>query len=221
MSNTAIEEQVLQREIERLESEGYDVFVQPRAPLVPEFLGDYTPDAVATGNGKKIVLEVARPLGSEKLKEIAARFAKQREWELKVLLVAPTSSGKTVPVQSRQAIDGAIEEIERLQQMNALRAAFLLAWATFEAEGRASIAGRFDRPQTPGRLVQVLSQEGLLAPAEADRMRTLSEQRNQLVHGDLGTEVRSEDLLWLVSILRKMAAAGQISAPLRFNDALA
>jgi hypothetical protein len=211
MSNTVSEDQVLQSEIARLESEGYDVFVQPRAPLVPEFLGDYVPDAVATGNGKKIVLEVARSLGSEKLKAVAAQFAKQREWELKILLVTPTSSGQTVPVQSRQAIDGAIEEIERLRQVHALRAAFLLAWATFEAEGRASIVGKFDRPQTPGRLVQVLSQEGLLTPTEADRMRTLSERRNQLVHGDLGTEIRSEDLQWLVATLRKMAATGQIS----------
>jgi hypothetical protein len=211
MSNTASEEQVLQSEIARLESEGYDVFVQPRAPLVPEFLGDYVPDAVATGNGKKIVLEVARSLGSEKLKDVAARFAKQREWELKILLVTPTSSGQTVPVQSRQAIDGAIAEIERLRQVDALRAAFLLAWATFEAEGRAAITGKFDRPQTPGRLVQVLSQEGLLTPTEADRMRTLSERRNQLVHGDLGAEIGSEDLQWLVAILRKMAATDQIS----------
>jgi REase_AHJR-like protein len=208
MSNTVVEEQVLQREIARLESEGYDVFVQPSAPLVPEFLGNYVPDAVATGNGRKIVLEVARSAESEKLKDVAARFAKQREWELKILVVTPTSSGKTVPVQSRQTIDGAIEEIERLRQVSALRAAFLLAWATFEAEGRASIAGRFDRPQTPSRLVQVLGQEGLLTPTEADRMRTLSEQRNQLIHGDLGTEIKSEDLAWLVDILRKMAATG-------------
>jgi REase_AHJR-like len=211
MSNTVSEEQVLQSEIARLESEGYDVFVQPRAPLVPEFLGDYVPDAVATGNGKKLVLEVARSLESEKLKEVAARFARQREWELKILLVTPTSSGQTVPVQSRQAIDGAIEEIERLNQVDALRAGFLLAWATFEAEGRASIAGKFDRPQTPGRLVQVLGQEGLLTPAEADRMRILSERRNQLVHGDLGAEIGSEDIQWLVAVLRKMAATGQIS----------
>ncbi|MGN1289886.1 MAG: HepT-like ribonuclease domain-containing protein [Bradyrhizobium sp.] len=211
MNNTATEEQVLQREVARLESEGYDVFVQPRAPLVPEFLGDYVPDAVATGHGKKIVLEVARSLGSEKLKDVAALFAKQREWELKILLVTPTSSAKTIPVQSRQTIDGAIEEIEHLEQLNALRSAFLLAWATFEAEGRASIAETFDRPQTPGRLVQILSQEGLLTPSEADRMRTLSELRNRLVHGDLSTEIKSEDLLWLVSILREMAATDNLA----------
>ncbi len=213
MSETVTEEQVLQREIARLESEGYDVFLQPRAPLVPDFLGDYVPDAVATGNGKKIVLEVARSskLGSEKLKEVAARFARQREWELKVLLVTPTSAGEALPVQSRQAIDGALEEVDRLQSVDALRAAFLLAWATFEAEGRASIAGKFDRPQTPGRLVQVLGQEGLLTPAEADRMRILSDQRNRLVHGDLGTQIGSDDLRWLISILRKMANAKDIS----------
>ena len=88
MSETGSEEQVLRREIARLESEGYDVFVHPRAPLVPEFLGDYVPDAVATGKGKKIVLEVANSakLGSEKLRDIAARFRKQGEWEFRILL---------------------------------------------------------------------------------------------------------------------------------------
>lgn len=111
MTETTSEEQVLQREIERLESEGYDVFVHPRAPLVPEFLGDFIPDAVATGKGKKIVLEVTKPSTrkSERLKDVAARFAQQREWELKILFVIPTSSASAVPVQSRQAIEDAFE----------------------------------------------------------------------------------------------------------------
>ena len=190
--------------------EGYDVFLQPRAPLVPEFLGDYVPDAVATGNGKKIVLEVTRSskAGSEKLKDVAARFAKQREWELKVLVVAPTSAGEALPVQSRQAIEGALEEIDQLQIVNALRAAFLLGWATFEAEGRASIAGKFDRPQTPGRLVQVLGQEGLLLPADTDQMRALSDKRNRLIHGDLSLEISSDELQSLVRVLRQLAKDG-------------
>jgi REase_AHJR-like len=209
MSETGSEQQVLQREVARLESEGYDVFLQPRAPLVPEFLGDYVPDAVATGHGKKIVLEVVRSsrLGSEKLREVAARFAKQREWEFKMLLVTPISPGESLPIQSHQAIVGALEEIERLRQdSSASRAAFLLAWATLEAEGRASIEGKFDRPQTPGRLVQVLSQEGLLTPSEADKMRVLSEKRNRLIHGDLGTEISEDDLGSLILVLRQLAA---------------
>jgi uncharacterized protein YutE (UPF0331/DUF86 family) len=211
MSETGSEEQVLQHEIARLESEGYDVFVHPRAPLVPEFLGDYVPDAVATGKGKKIVLEVANSskLGSEKLREVAARFAKQREWEFKVLLVTPTSSGDTLPVQSRQAIEDALDEVGRLQEVNALRAAFLLAWATFEAEGRASIDGKFDRPQTPARLVEVLSQEGFLTPTDADRIRALANKRNRLIHGDLGIEIDVEDLQQLVAVLRRLAGGQQ------------
>lgn len=217
MNETSSEQQVLQREVARLEAEGYDVFLQPRAPLVPEFLGDYVPDAVATGHGKKIVLEVARSskLESAKLREVAARFAKQREWELKLLLVAPTSPGESLPIQTDQAIDGALEEIERLRKdASASRAAFLLAWATLEAEGRASIEGKFDRPQTPGRLVQVLSQEGLLTPSEADKMRVLSEKRNRLIHGDLGTEISEDDLGSLILVLRQLATERQeASAP--------
>lgn len=214
MTETTSEEQVLQREIERLESEGYDVFVHPRAPLVPEFLGDFIPDAVATGKGKKIVLEVTKPSTrkSERLKDVAARFAQQREWELKILFVTPTSSASAVPVQSRQAIEDALSEIERLREVAALRAAFLLAWATFEAEGRASIEGRFDRPQTPGRLVEVLGQEGLLTPGEADHMRALSEKRNRLIHGDLGTEISSDDLQRMIAVLRQLSTGVETEA---------
>jgi hypothetical protein len=215
MNETGSEQQVLAREVARLESEGYDVFLQPRAPLVPEFLGDYVPDAVATGNGKKIVLEVARPskAESEKLREVASRFAKQREWEFKVLLVSPTSAGETLPVQTHQAIDDALEEIERLRKdTSASRAAFLLAWATLEAEGRASIEGKFDRAQTPSRLVQVLSQEGLLTPSDADWMRALSEKRNRLIHGDLGTEISEDDMGSLVRVLRQLAAERRAGA---------
>ena len=214
MSETASEEQVLLSEIARLESEGYEVFVHPRAPLVPEFLGDYVPDAVATRNGKKIVLEVtgSSKLENEKLREIAARFANQREWELKVLLVTPTTRGETLPVQSRQVINGTLKEIEQLRQSGAFRAAFLLAWATFEAEGRALFERWFDRPQTPGRLVQVLSQEGFLTPADADRMRALSDKRSRLIHGDLGIDVSNEDLQWLVSVLRQLRGNDQDQA---------
>jgi nucleotide-binding universal stress UspA family protein len=214
MTERTSEEQVLQREIERLESEGFDVFVHPRAPLVPEFLGDFIPDAVATGKGKKIVLEVAKPSTrkSERLKDVAARFAQQREWELKVLFVNPTSSATALPIQSRQAIDDALGEIERLRDVEALRAAFLLAWATFEAEGRASIEGRFDRPQTPGRLVEVLGQEGLLTPSEADQMRALSEKRNRLIHGDLGVEIRAEDLQGMIGVLRRLSTSVETEA---------
>lgn len=216
MSDAGSVEQVLQGEIARLESEGYEVFLHPRAPLVPDFLGDYVPDAVATGKGKKIVLEVAKPskFESERLKEIASRFAKQNEWELKLLLVSPTSSGETLPVQSRHAIQGALDEIERFQEVNALRAAFLLAWATLEAEGRASIKGRFDRPQMPGRLVEVLSQEGLLTPTDADLMRALSKKRNRLVHGDLGADISHEDLQWLVGVLRRLTEDKSTAPPL-------
>lgn len=93
-----------------------------------------------------------------------------------------------------------------------MRAAFLLAWATFEAEGRASIEGRFDRPQTPGRLVEVLGQEGLLTPGEADHMRALSEKRNRLIHGDLGTEISSDDLQRMIAVLRQLSTGVETEA---------
>jgi uncharacterized protein YutE (UPF0331/DUF86 family) len=209
MTLPSTEEEALEQEIRRLESEGYDVFVQPRRPQVPAFLEDFAPDAIAIGQGKKIVIEVVRQseLKQRKLDQLAAKFAGQSEWELKVILVLPTSSGRTLPVQSRQTIETSIAEIQQLQAAGLLRAAFLLGWATLEAQARALIAERFARPQTPGRIVQILGEEGYLTPDETDQVRRMADTRNRLIHGDLDLQVSSDDLTMLVSILKNLGAA--------------
>ena len=203
MSVPTTETEVLQREISRLEADGYDVFVQPRAPHTPAFLGDFIPDAIAIGHGKKFIVQVTRSgqLGDQKLKDLSAKVAAQREWELSVILVAPTSTAASLPLQSAQAIQESIAEITKLRDANAVRAAFLLAWATFEAEARRLMTGQFGRAQTPGRIVQALGQEGYVTPDEADRIRKLADTRNRLVHGELNIALTREDLDQLLQVL--------------------
>jgi len=211
MNSLSTEAEILQQEVRRLEAEGYDVFIQPKPPHspAPSFLGDFVPDAVALGHGKKIVIEVARQsdASKKKLSELAAKFRNQDEWELKLVVVSPASSGKHIPVQSQEAIKSTLEEVEKLRSHDAYRAAFLLGWAALEAQGRALMSGEFGRPQTPGRLIQVLSQAGYLTPTEGDQARELATMRNNLVHGDLALGVSDKDVRLLLTILKKISGA--------------
>jgi uncharacterized protein YutE (UPF0331/DUF86 family) len=87
-----------------------------------------------------------------------------------------------------------IAEIRQLITTNNLSPALLLAWASFEAVGRMLAPDQFQRPQSPGRLVQLLASEGYLTPTEADKLRTLATKRNTIIHGELQTAVSREDV---------------------------
>lgn len=205
---SATEREILDHEVERLRAEGYDVFVDPGPSLVPDFLGSYRPDAVAELEGRKIALEVASRTGAsqEKLGEVAAIFERHPEWEFRVVWAEPAAGAKPLPVQTKDQIRAAIAEIEKLRSQSHFRPSFLLGWAALEAAARAVAEPRLGRAQTPGRLVQVLGEEGYLTPDETDAMRSLVEKRNHLVHGTLDAPVSGEDVDALVRALEAVTA---------------
>jgi uncharacterized protein YutE (UPF0331/DUF86 family) len=79
-----------------------------------------------------------------------------------------------------------------------------MAWATFEAIGRAILPAKLQRPQPPGRLTEVLAAEGYVTPTEADQLRHLAESRSQLIHGGLETSVPEADLRRFVEVLKTL-----------------
>lgn len=200
---TATENEVLEREAGKLAAEGYDVFLRPDSAQTPKFLGDFRPDAIAIGKGKKIVIEVKRssPVADRALKALSERFTGQNEWELRIVIVSPHAPSMTLPIQSPQQIEAVVREIKQLRGSGAVRSSFLMAWAAMEAEARRLLGDRLGRPQTPGRVVQMLSQEGFLPPDEADIIRKLAEVRNRLIHGELNVELPHEGLDRLLTAL--------------------
>jgi len=60
------------------------------------------------------------------------------------------------------------------------------------------------RPQTPGRLVEVLASEGYVTPSETDRLRTVIATRNQIVHGGLQAKVSPKDVRSFLSVLNML-----------------
>lgn len=206
MSTHTTEREMLERVVPELEAEGYEVYLHPNRPLLPPFLAGYVPDAVALGRGKSLAVEVLKksPQATRKLKRVQALFEGQDKWELRVIWVAPASANESLQVQTSVTIKQRIGEVRALAAQGHLGPSLLLAWATFEALARAVVSGEFQRPQTPGRLVQVLAQGGYLTPTEADELRRLAEKRNKLIHGDLQVRVSKAEVKRFARVLDTM-----------------
>ena len=194
--STQTEAEVLRQLLPELEAQGYEVYLNPDRRLLPSFFGDYEPDAAAFGAGKNLAIEVARqsPGVSKKLERITALFEGQPKWELRVVWLEPVSSQRDLEVQPSAAIAKRIAEVQELLDKGSSEGSLLLAWATFEALARAILPDRFQRPQTPGRLVEILAKEGYITPSEADFLRVLAEKRNKLIHGELQTHASKAEL---------------------------
>jgi uncharacterized protein YutE (UPF0331/DUF86 family) len=200
----ATESEVLRGVRAQLEAEGYDVYVYPRPPLAPDFLGDFPADAIALGNEKKLLIEVLSPgpQSEAKVKRLQSLMKDHTDWELRLLYVSPTTSQETLSIQSTEAISQRLMEMEQLLQEGHLASAFVLGWAALEAAGRATLTDQFQRPQTPGRLVDVLAGRGHLTPSEADRIRALVRKRNIFLHGGLGEEISPQDVREMIDAVK-------------------
>ncbi len=203
MSADVSQAAIIEGLLPRLKAEGYDVFVHPTAPLIPRFFGSYQPDVIALREDRNLAIEVAgfSPKADIRLGDIAALFMGQDNWEFRIIWAGPSQQSETLPRQPMSEIASKLAEIDRLIEGGHSDAAFLLSWAVLEALGRTLFEEKLRRPQTPGRLVEVLATEGVLSPSEADIARSLIPRRNQLVHGGLDAGVSREDAQALQTIL--------------------
>ena len=206
MIPSACEAEVLRNLVPSLEAEGYEVFVNPRPPLLPGFLRGFSPDAIAIRDDKKLLLEIVGEASrsSDQLERLQRIMKDQPDWELRVVLVSPVSSPESLMVQSPDAIIKRIAEMHELIDHGSSGAAFLLGWAVFEAAARSLMPEQFRKPQTPGRLVELLAGTGYLTPSEADKLRELAKIRNALIHGELGVQLAQQDVRELIAALQTL-----------------
>jgi uncharacterized protein YutE (UPF0331/DUF86 family) len=206
MNHGASEATLLESILPDLESEGFEVFANPSAPILPAFMRDHSPDAIALRKDKKLAIEVLREgaPSNRRLDKLRELFSEHKDWELRVYWVSPSSVSKVIEGASRDVIEQSIKAVEELTAVGRTKPALLMAWATFEAIGRAILPDRLQRPQTPGRLIEVLAAEGQITPTEADHLRRLAESRNHLIHGGLETSVSEADLQRFVDVLKTL-----------------
>jgi len=206
MSLEATEAAVLENIVPQLEAEGFEVYARPSAHLLPAFMRGYSPDAIALREDRKLAIEVLRKGVSSKgrLDKLRELLTGHRDWELRVYWISPSNTPKAIETASRKDIERAITSIEALTGEGMLAPALLMSWATLEALGRALLPETFPRPQTPGRLLEVLAGDGYVTPTEADQLRQLANVRNRLIHGGLGAKISSKDLKGFVSVLKTL-----------------
>jgi uncharacterized protein YutE (UPF0331/DUF86 family) len=206
MSVETSEDVVLERLVPDLKSQGYDVFVHPNKQMVPPFLGTYRPDVIALRDDKNLVIEIKHTSrrAENVLQELAKRFDGQNRWEFRVVWVNPSETEGRLTPQSNEAISIRLKEISRLLEAGFTESAMLMSWAAFEAIGRKLMASEFSRPQSPGRLVQILAKEGHITPDEADVLRQLAEIRNRFIHGELTAAVDQSQVEAFIEILASL-----------------
>ncbi|ABD89914.1 hypothetical protein [Rhodopseudomonas palustris] len=201
------EAEVIESLLPKYQAEGFDVYVNPSPAILPPFMQAYRPDAIALKKGKKIAIEIVGPTSpsDNKIEGLQSLFAGQSDWELQVFYASPLASGRNLGIASRQLIDGSIRQVETLLSAGHRHPALVMAWATFEAVGRALLPDQLQRPQTPARLVEVLASDGYVTPDEAHVLRRAIAPRNAVAHGDLDAVVDDGLLERFVAILRTLA----------------
>jgi hypothetical protein len=206
MSHEASEAALLDSVLPDLEAEGFEVFANPSPPILPPFMRGHSPDAIALRKDKKLAIEVLREgvPSNRRLDKLRELFSQHKDWELRVYWVNPSSVRRAIEGASRNVIEQSIKAIEELTAGGRTGPALLMAWATFEAIGRAILPDRLQRPQPPGRLIEVLAAEGHVTPTEADHLRRMAESRNHLIHGGLETSVPEADLQRFIDVLKTL-----------------
>ena len=208
----ASESDVLQSLVPQYEAEGFDVYVNPSPSILPPFMKEHRPDAIALRPDKKIAIEVIRSeqASSHKMRRLQSLLSDHADWELRVFYISSMTNEKAIEIASASAIQSSIERTARLISDGYRVPALIMAWATLEAIGRALLPDQFRRPQTPARLVETLAAEGYLTPVEADQLRAAIPARNSAVHGSLAPDISDGQVNGIVAILRTLAGSVQV-----------
>jgi uncharacterized protein YutE (UPF0331/DUF86 family) len=167
------------------EDRGYAVKLQPAASDMPEFLANFQPDLLATGNGESVVVEVKarRELANDQpIAALEAALRNRPGWRFELIVHASepeqTSLGLT-------QIAAALEEANELHRAGHITAALLLLWSATEGILRV-LAAREDIDLESQAALSVITHLYTLGVLEREQDRILHDAvhlRNLAAHG--------------------------------------
>lgn len=198
---------VLEKIRPELERDGYSIISDPRA-LIPGDIRGYSPDFVARKGDSFIAIEIKSrrtPAVAASLDSLKKRIEANKNWTFRVYYSDDEIDYENLPRPSQNLVQEIAREALDASNNGFHKAAFLLAWAAFEAAARATHPRIFAKPQTPGRIITVLAEMGIVTPEESAILRTLSLNRNLLIHGRLDIEINARDVDALLSIAARLA----------------
>jgi len=195
------------------EARGLKFYINPPREVVPEFLGDFRPDAIAVGPEGGIIIEVKlrrNPASERQLAAIAKKISDQKGWEFRAIYLNPPTEGAAlIDKPTPEQLQATFKEVSALAEGGHRAAALVMGWAALESLARLAIAGgeaRTVRGFSPIQAIQTLAEEGYLENEDADRLREMAKLRNAVVHGDLSVDVPTMQVEDLLSQLRAIAS---------------
>jgi hypothetical protein len=202
------------------EARGLKFYIHPPREIVPEFLGDFRPDAMAIGPDGGIIIEVKlrRNAASERqLAAIARRVSDQKGWEFRAIyLNPPLDETPSITKPTPEQLQVTFKEIEALAKGGHPAAALVLGWAGLESLARLATANSDAKRSggfSPIQAIQTLAEEGYIENEAADRLREMAKLRNAVVHGDFSVDVPKEQVEDLLSQLQAIASDIMSVAP--------
>jgi hypothetical protein len=203
-----VDQAVFQRIIPTLEAQGYTVIINPAQDLLPDFLRNDQPDAIALRGANKLAIQVTsgRSAGRARHSRIGKLLAGHDDWKLHVVYAPGRADEEIVAPPTRDAIEARLPTVLTAFDASGPIAALLLGWSVFEASARFLLPHDLPHAQAPSELVEALAFRGYLTVDEADELRPLGQARNRAAHGQLDVAVTREDLARLVEITRTMIA---------------
>jgi hypothetical protein len=214
MSEAQLLESNVLRNLQQVsEARGLKFFINPPREILPEFLGNFQPDAIAVGPEGGIIIEVKlrrSPASVRKLAEIAKRVSGQKGWEFRAIYLTPPTD-ETLPIAkpTPEQLRATFGEIQALMKGGHPAAALVTAWATLESLARLASANseaRSPRGFSPLQAIQTLAEEGYIENEAADRLREMANLRNAVVHGDFSVDVPVEQVEWLIKQIQAIAS---------------
>lgn len=189
-SRSTLESEALDELERRLADQGYVLQRGPKGDAVPQFLGAFEPDAIATGKLPNLLIEVITQRGggeveATKVKQLQQLLNGRADWKLELVYTAP--SAPIPAMASVEAIRHRFSEVRRLADSDR-PAALVLAWSLLEAVARRVLPERATRALTPATTIELLTSLGYIAQTEADSLRVAARARNLIVHGDVSQD---------------------------------
>lgn len=196
------------------EARGMTFLIDPPRNVIPAFLGDYRPDAIALGPDGGIVFEVKRGPeagANRQLAEISERVSREKGWEFRAIYLTPPADRlPEIPVPTWHQLQRALREVEVLATGGHPRAALLAGWSVLEALAhlaRAHSGSAAPKSLSPLQAVQALAEEGYVEADVGARLRALVATRNAVAHGNLAVEVSQDQAESLLQDVRSIFSA--------------
>ena len=210
LSSQKTEADMLKRLKASYERQGYSFVAQPAQKELPSFLGNYRPDAIASKGDLNIVIEV-KSRGTRAsdilLSDLQNRIAPYKNWKLSVVFASEEQESlTTIPVPQPELIRQGIVEVEELLATSHTRAAFMLAWSLLEAAHNRVSGDEVNHLRSPGQVIQSLATRGYISTTAERSLRSLSDLRNRIVHGDLGADASSDNVKQVLSAIGETLA---------------